>query len=559
MKDFAVLKFIDHFKPLYEKSGINYPIMRKIVQLKLTLDGRRIPASMVNYKQKKDRNYFVYSLGLYAFLGLFCMMSIFLKAPMFYKMNFLFGITIFFIMITMVSDFSSILLDINDRNILFTKPIDNKTLNAAKITHISIYIFSIIIAFTGLSLIAGTIRYGILFFIIFLISLILISAFVIFFTSLLYALILKFFDGEKLKDIINYFQIAISIVMIVGYQFMGRIFDIVDAKVSYTLHFWNCFIPSAWFSALFSFILGNDHSSYMIGLCLLAVIVPAFSLIIYSKAVVPYFERSLQKLNNDSSEKAKSAERKMQREIKISRIFSRKPKENLFYRFTKDMMSTERKFKLRFYPSLAMGFIFPFIFIFQFAFTKHGESFSAVFSQIRSGKSYLFIYLSALMLGTGISTIIFSDKYKAAWIYKVIPIDSLSDIMKGTYKAFFVKYILNLNIISYIIFVLIYGPRILPDLVLVFLNTILISMVSFKILTKCFPFYKPFPTTQNAEYIGISFLVIFALLLEAGVHFALTFTRFGIYINMAAVAAVIFLIRKWTFNITWKDINNNPL
>ena len=42
----------------------------------------------------------------------------------------------FMVMTSMISDFSSVLLHIRNRNILFTKPIDRKTINAAKIVHI---------------------------------------------------------------------------------------------------------------------------------------------------------------------------------------------------------------------------------------------------------------------------------------------------------------------------------------------------------------------------------------------------------------------------------------
>lgn len=38
-------------------------------------------------------------------------------------------------------------------------------------------------------------------------------------TALIYLFILRFFNGEKVKDIINFVQIALTIVMTIGYQF----------------------------------------------------------------------------------------------------------------------------------------------------------------------------------------------------------------------------------------------------------------------------------------------------------------------------------------------------
>jgi hypothetical protein len=46
MKDFKVLNFLDMFKCFFEKLGIDYTIMRKILQMKFIMDGRRVPTIM---------------------------------------------------------------------------------------------------------------------------------------------------------------------------------------------------------------------------------------------------------------------------------------------------------------------------------------------------------------------------------------------------------------------------------------------------------------------------------------------------------------------------------
>jgi len=42
MNEFAILRLLDKFKALYKKAGVNYDIMRMILQIKLTMDGRRV-------------------------------------------------------------------------------------------------------------------------------------------------------------------------------------------------------------------------------------------------------------------------------------------------------------------------------------------------------------------------------------------------------------------------------------------------------------------------------------------------------------------------------------
>ncbi|MCY6354271.1 hypothetical protein [Clostridium sp. ZS2-4] len=146
MKEFKVLKFLDKFKVLFEKFGVDYEIMRKILQMKLVMDGRRIPTIMnKSNKEKEEENSFFKSLGLYALFGLIIVVLIIPKTNLIFQMSCVFGILMFMIMTTLISDFSSVLLDVRDKNIIFSKPVNNKTINAAKFIHVFIYMFSLTI------------------------------------------------------------------------------------------------------------------------------------------------------------------------------------------------------------------------------------------------------------------------------------------------------------------------------------------------------------------------------------------------------------------------------
>ncbi|WP_052356794.1 hypothetical protein [Faecalimicrobium dakarense] len=60
MKEFFILKILDLFKGIYQKSGVNYKIMRLIVQSKLVMDGRRGQnVAGFNEDTTKDKNYFL--------------------------------------------------------------------------------------------------------------------------------------------------------------------------------------------------------------------------------------------------------------------------------------------------------------------------------------------------------------------------------------------------------------------------------------------------------------------------------------------------------------------
>lgn len=553
MKKFKVLKFLDKFKGLFEKLGVDYEIMRKILQVKLVMDGRRVPTIMNNSNKKKEKeeeNSFFKSLGIYALFGLIIVALIIPKSNLIFQMSCVFGILMFMIMTTLISDFSSVLLDIRDKNIIFSKPVNHKTINAAKFIHVCIYMFSLTIAFSGLALVVSLIRHGFIFFILFFVEVVLMDLFIIVLTAFLYFGILKFFDGEKLKDIINYIQIALSIAVSVGYQLIGRLFDIIDINIVFTPKWWQYFIIPMWFAAPFSCILENSSNIYYIIFSILAVTVPVISILIYIK-IVPSFERNLQKLNVNSG-KADKGKKKLF--YKLSKAFCSNKQEEIFFRFTYDMIKNEREFKLKVYPSLGLAFVFPFLFLFREIGRSKG--FSQWLSYMASTKYYLNIYFCALLLPTAVMMMKYSGRYKGAWIYKVMPIKELASIFKGTLKACIIKLIVPIYLFQSIIFTMVFGIKILPHLVLVFINMMFFTIICFKSMEKSLPFSESFQSTQQSQgLIMIPLMILLGIL--AGIHYKCAFTYGGTYVYMAVMLVVDVLLWNKTFNISWNKIEKS--
>ncbi len=550
MRDFKVLKFLDRFKHLFEKSGINYEVMRKILQMKLIMDGRRTLTIMNNSNKKQDDdNGFFKSLWVYTLLGLIVMILVIPDKSFMFQMSFAFGIMMFMIMTSLISDFSSILIDVQDKNILFSKPVDSKTINAAKFLHIFIYMFYITMAMMAPSLIASLIRHGIGFFMLFLFEIILMDLFIIVLTALLYFLILRFFDGEKLKDIINYVQIILSIAITVGYQLIGRLFNVMDINMTFIPKWWQYFIVPIWFAAPFEMIFKGSSNNYLIIFSILAIVVPIISIFVYSKSMSA-FEKNLQKLNNNGTRNNKN---KITLNQKLSKMICPDKEERAFFNFSCNMLKNEREFKLKVYPSLGFAIIFPFIFMFNEMRDMH--SFSQWITDMRSTKYYLNIYFCALFLPMVVMMIKYSGKYKGAWIYKTMPINRLSSVFKGAFKAFIVRLILPIYIFECIIFMLIFGLSIFPHLIVVFLNMILFSIISFKITKKGLPFSISFQVTQQSE--GLMMIPLMILLgIIAGIHYVLTKVSYAVYIYMIIMLLLDILLWKKAFNIKWESLQD---
>lgn len=545
MQDFNTLKLLDRFERLFTLFGVDYKIMRKILQVKLTMDGRRTPTIFSQNASKKgqeQKNQYIKSLWIYVLFGLFLIPFILMGDQYIFQMSLVYGMLTFFIMTSMISDFSTVLLDIRDRNILFTKPVNQKTISTAKIIHVIIYLSFLTIAFVGIPLIVSLFTKGILFFFLFGVNIILIDLFIVVLTAFIYMFILKFFDGEKLKDIINYVQIGLSLTIMIGYQILVRSFEFMNFTISFEPNWWHLFVFPIWFGANTELLLNGNFEPLIILFSVLSVVIPIISILIYIK-LTPVFEYNLQKLSYHGKPKEK-------RKSKIGQIFiriiCRSKEERTFYRFASLMMKNEREFKLKVYPSLGFSVIVPFILIFS--------SLTSDFDQLTKSNSYLSIYFSVIVIPTVVILLRFSGKYKGAWIYRVAPLNHLRPLFSGTFKAFITKLYLPVYLLLSVIFIAIFGFRIVPDLVVVFLNACIYAIVCFMFLEKKMPFSESFDQyNQNGNGVTV-FLLMIIVVLFAGLHYLSLQFVFGVYIYMLLATICLAILWKKAFNLTWDDI-----
>ena len=551
MKDFKILKILDKFQWLYKKLGVNYDTMRMILQIKLIMDSRRVSVVMSNNNKGDDdcKNNYIQSLMINMFMSIFTGLIIMYNVPSMVAANIIIGISLFMMVSIMISDFSSVLLDVREKNILLPKPIDNKTFNAAKTTHICIYLMGLSLSLTLIPLIMGTMKYGALFFVIFLVENILSVLIVISLTSLIYTLVLRLFDGEKLKDIINYFQIILAFVLIFGYQLVGRVFSGVNMKGQYVPKFWHALLPSMWFASTFGILIDGNKETFLIFLSALAIIVPVALMVLYIKKLVPYFEKNLQKLNDNGGAIRKGSEK---RKDLIASLVCNDNIEKSMFKFTQNMISTERDLKLKIYPSLATALFIPILFM--FIDRNGGNSFMDNIQTSYGGKVHLLMYISIILLCFCTAYINNSDSYKGAFIYKVLPIENPGIILKGAIKGALFKLVIPLYILESVLFLILKGPSIILDLIVMFLVLLIISLIYFKISNDRMPFSVKFTTTDSSKLLVPTIICILVLAVFALIHIAIrnNIMLLGIYAIVLLIVNVI--LWNTSFKVSWKDI-----
>lgn len=512
------LRILSIFKPLFTLFRIDFAVMRKIVEMKMMMDSRRVPAMFSNQMKKPKGNQFLKSLGIYVLYGVIVIPFIFGENYMF-QMAIFFGIAIFILMTALISDFSTVLLDVRDKTILGTKPIDNRTISAAKLVHITIYMTMLTLAFSLIPSIVMLFTKGPLFFLLFYVSMFFIVIFILALTSLAYIVVLQFFSAERLKDIINYIQIFMSIGIVIGYQIVARSFDVVGLEVVYEFVWWHYLIPSFWFASIFELIINANDAISVIILAVSAIVIPLISITIYY-ILMPTFERNLEKLMEQST----SATKKKRRLSHLwERIVCFSKEEKMFFRFANTMMSEEREFKLKVYPSIGMGLIVPFLMIFAFS---DGNGMEAI-----QGKySFLALYFTNMIVGTVIIMLQYSGKYKGAWIFQVTTKANGRLMYSAALKALLTKLFLPVFAAVSVVFIYLFSFSIIIDVIVIFLIAFIQMIVTYQLLVKAKrPFSKPFESIQQGS--NMTFLIFISMFIQgifAGGHLILTFIPYGV-------------------------------
>lgn len=511
MKEYKFLNILDKFKGIYTKMGVDYESMRLILSMKLTLDSRRTSTVMQNSNSggdKEEKNSFNKALIMYAIMGIFIGIITMFTFNTMYKYTIVFGMFMFFILTIFISDFSSVLLDVRDKNIIGTKGVDNKTINAAKLTHICYYIFLTSLALSWLAII-GSFKSGILIGVIFILELMVIDIFMVVITALLYLLILRFFDGEKVKDIINFVQIGLTIIMTISYQFLGRMFDIVDINIVYKSNIWNLILPPMWFASPLHVIDGGQINKIIIILIVLALILPIIAISLYIKNTSK-FEDSLSKLNIvKDSEK----EKKHSLFYRIGKWACRNNEEKAVYDLSSSVIKREREFKLMTYPSLGFNIVFPLLFIFMYSMDSISE-----IKNISLHMS-LNIYWFIFMVPTLLMTLQYSNDYKAAWIYETAYISDKSNVYKGAYKALLANILLPLYLFESIIFLVIFGIKVLPILITAFVFLLVFIVIEHMLGKNTLPFTLKFGDVNKSQNLINTLLGMVILCVGVGINY----------------------------------------
>jgi len=160
-------------------------------------------------------------------------------------------------------------------------------------------------------------------------------------------------------------------------------------------------------------------------------------------------------------------------------------------------------------------------------------------------------YLSLLTILTVFQLITQSNKYKAAWIYYVTPIDRPGQFMTGVLKACLIKYVLPFNVLFFCICVPLFGISSINDLLLSSAVGGIESILIMLFLVKNYPFSK---ASQSSSKALVNLLILGLLGLLGYLHKVIFQYELLIW-GLAVIGWILFFIMlKYLQKEDWKSL-----
>lgn len=547
------LKFILLFSKLWTSMGIDVAQLKIIIGTKLTIDDRRPLASFTKNQNKKPSTYSTwFQFFIFLLMGLMFLAFVIVIPDKFLATSLFLTLILSMLSLSLITDFSTILLDSKDQYIILPRPVNDKTVAFSRILYMLIKISTQLMAMSLPGLIFVFISWGILAAFTFLIQLIIATLIAVFFVNIFYSLCLRFLSIQKFKDVINYIQIFFSIFIFLGYQIGPRVMESFtegQTSVHNLKLLW--LSPGTWIAS-FQALLVQDFSILTLSFSALSISLLVIAISGSSQLFSKDFNSKIAQLaGGDTPVEKKKQYPKGQIPLykKIEKIVTNSPLEKAGFSIIWLITARSREFKMQLYPTMAY---LPIYFIFLFMQGKNDTLAERIDKVNGSGLYIMIFYLSLFTVLTVFQLITKSEKYKAAWIYYAAPIQQTGELMSGVLKSAFLKYFIPFNLIFLIICVPLFGAHVTNDILLATAIGGIESVLVMLFLVKSYPFSQ---SAENGKSrIMINLLVLGLLALVGYLHIVIHQYEMIIWIA-AVIAWIVFLIMlKYLKKENWKSL-----
>ncbi|WP_234736312.1 hypothetical protein [Tellurirhabdus bombi] len=546
------LRLLVVLHPLITRLGADYEQVSAIINLKLTMDNRRPYAAFGQnrqHTQKEHSNTFWWMLGVYMiFMGPLSALYLFIaaeSAPLF-ALSFSFGVPMTLIAMTLITDFSSVMLDSSDNAIILPRPVSSRTLLVARLVHIVLYLLLISLAISLISIITVTYKFGLVAGLVYVFFVLLSTLLIVFLTNLFYLLLMRFMSQERLRETINYFQIVAAIFFYASYQILPRMINLSEDGIVSTIQWWHYLIPPVWLGGAVEAILFQQFDALHLGLLILAVATPFLGLWIMNRFLAPIFNQRLATLDVESRKETDPAKANDSDQAEwLAGAFTRSGVEQAGFAFAWRTMLRDRKFKLKVYP--AIGYMIVFVGLMAW---RSGTTW------MNAGSTGFIVPLYfSNFIGFSVLTYVWhSDQYKSAWIYLAAPLIRPGELTTGTLKAVYVQFVLPAYLLfsAYVFWKV--GMSALDDILLAGGINLVALQISISTNTNYLPFSMPLEAATKGVKTGQNLLIMFIIALMGGVHWGLSYVPYGVVAAIPIAFVSAYYLTKKIKNLSWSEI-----
>lgn len=550
-----LLRLVGLFQSVYLRFGADYDQVKAIVTVKLKMDQRRVVREdLVSSKSHQEKPEGTQSLAWallgYAVLGA-VVGAVVLFAPPLLSLAILFAYFIFFTVMTFISDFSTVLLETKNNLILMPRPLTGRTVFAARLTHIALYLLRLYTVLVLAPFWMVWFRLGYLAALGFLFYSFWALALGLFMTNLLYLAVIKWSSEARLRSLIQYFQIVFSVLLMVSIQVIPRMMGRLEG-MSFTFEPWMYFLPPMWMAGATEMLYTLQFDGQHLILTVLAIGVPLWA-VWGMQRLSGVFTDKLGKMDGGTKEEQAPTQTQKKGALMgfLAQKLTRAGLERSTFQMVWRVTSRDRKYKLRLYPQAAMVLVYIFIFFFQ----SDRFSLAAQWQALAKTHYYLWIYYLMVILGVALTFVEESDESKASWVFYATPIEQPGAIFLGTLKAILFKHVGLLFVGLSLIFLLIWPLQIVPHLLLAFALFWVRGLLKFLIGSPRLPFSREPNMQETTGQILRTLLQFFLGAVWVAAHyFMLLFQPYWVWVILPFVIGLGFWLESRVRALTWAKV-----
>lgn len=549
-------------KFLWRSMGADPDHLQAILKVKILTEGRR-PLNLGGTKSRKSGKGFraVIQFMISLFMGLLYMVPFLMVENLPLALSFFYTLFAAVLSFVLITDFSTVLFDLRDRYILFIRPIRDGTLFIARALHIFIYIFQLVLPMAIPSWVLIAFLHGPKYALYFPLPLFLLVFLVLFIVLGIYLLLIKLGGPRRFRDLISYFQIAWTMLIIIMGYFLPLFMDQKVFMNPEPQQFeWLVYLPFYWLAMTWvplgvpAFLPGTAWLGLLslisfVGLGILGIRVMG------RRFIAAMSQMEVQAAPSSQTPKAKVFTSSTQRFEWINRWLNRRPESRAGFQLAWIQTGRSRSFKMKVYPMF--GYV-PVLFLY-IIYSSNRENFSEALSNLSLGRAYLsLLYISGLTVMSAVNYLIYSDHYKAAWVYQLSPSPNPGYILAGAFKALWIKFFLPYFLLITGVLVWIWGPLILFDAILAITNLLVFNLLILLYANRALPFSIMEQIQQSGERVFKSLATLLIPGFLGLVHF-LSFDLIWLKILFTALSGILlWMLWDSLIHLKWTALIPKP-